>query len=117
MKVATAEVSVGLWVIMLANWAVLCRGALRVGFYGGKCGIADVEGTVAGVVTGQFVRDPTIVASLLRLQFHDCIVGVSSSFSFCTFEYLFVFFSHSMQEKHVQPFINSIDKQALCGPL
>ncbi|KDP22502.1 hypothetical protein JCGZ_26333 [Jatropha curcas] len=51
-----------------------CHGALQVGFYRGKCGFADVEAIVAGVVAAGFFRDPTIVAALLRLQFHDCFV-------------------------------------------
>jgi peroxidase len=54
-----------------------------VGFYRGKCGFADVEAIVAGVITAQFFRDPSTVAALLRLQFHDCFVNVS--LYFCIF--------------------------------
>ncbi|WCJ36387.1 Peroxidase 60 [Euphorbia peplus] len=48
---------------------------LRVGFYRGKCGFIDVEALVATVVTARFFQDPTIVAALLRLQFHDCFTN------------------------------------------
>ncbi|XP_050221395.1 peroxidase 60-like [Mercurialis annua] len=54
--------------------ASLCNCSLEVGFYRDKCGVADVETIVAGVITPQFFRDPTLVAALLRLQFHDCFV-------------------------------------------
>ncbi|KAK2980193.1 hypothetical protein RJ640_007283 [Escallonia rubra] len=52
-----------------------CRGALQPGFYKGKCGFADVETIVGGVVTSRFFKDPTIVPALLRMQFHDCFVN------------------------------------------
>ncbi|KAA8533942.1 hypothetical protein F0562_031459 [Nyssa sinensis] len=74
MKVLATSLILGLSFI-LADLTCLCYGALQVGFYRGKCGIADVEAIVAGVVTGRFIRDPAIVASLLRLQFHDCFVN------------------------------------------
>uniref|UniRef100_A0A6V7QVZ7 Peroxidase n=1 Tax=Ananas comosus var. bracteatus TaxID=296719 RepID=A0A6V7QVZ7_ANACO len=48
--------------------------ALQYGFYSGKCGNKDVEAIIQGVVSARFARDPTIVAALLRLQFHDCFV-------------------------------------------
>lgn len=60
--------------------ASLVEGSLEIGFYRGKCGVADVELVVAGVVSQAFIRDPTIVAALLRLHFHDCFVRVSSLF-------------------------------------
>ncbi|CAI9778323.1 unnamed protein product [Fraxinus pennsylvanica] len=50
-------------------------GALQVGFYQGKCHSADVEAIVGGVIRARFSRDPTIVAALLRMQFHDCFVN------------------------------------------
>ncbi|WCJ41836.1 Peroxidase superfamily protein [Euphorbia peplus] len=50
-----------------------CYGQLQVGFYKGKC-IFDVESIVRGVVKAKFMSDRTIVAALLRLQFHDCFV-------------------------------------------
>ncbi|KAJ0052202.1 hypothetical protein Pint_01324 [Pistacia integerrima] len=76
MKSKAAVISSSL-VFILSNWAWgdWWEGALQVGFYRGKCGIADVEAIVAGVVTARFVRDPTIVAALLRLQYHDCFVN------------------------------------------
>ncbi|KAL4199599.1 hypothetical protein AMTRI_Chr03g52030 [Amborella trichopoda] len=52
-----------------------CHGALQVGFYNGKCGTKDVESMVQGVVAQRFKSDNTIVAALLRLQFHDCFVS------------------------------------------
>ena len=66
--------------VILVNLAGLCNGALQVRFYSGKCGFADVEAIVAGVITAQFFRDPTLVAALLRLQFHDCFANVSLHF-------------------------------------
>ncbi|ERN01013.1 hypothetical protein AMTR_s00002p00129990 [Amborella trichopoda] len=53
---------------------VPCHGALQVGFYDEQCGANDVESIVRGVVTTSFASDQTIVAALLRLQFHDCFV-------------------------------------------
>ncbi|KAM7266632.1 hypothetical protein ACFE04_004529 [Oxalis oulophora] len=65
-----------LWlIIFFVRFTGYCHGALQVGFYRGKCGINDVEIIVAGVVVSRFFRDPTIVAALLRLHFHDCFVG------------------------------------------
>ncbi|KAL0436289.1 UNVERIFIED_CONTAM: Peroxidase 60 [Sesamum radiatum] len=55
-----------------------CQGGdvpLQVGFYKGKCGITDVEAIVGRVVLAQFMKDPTITAALLRMQFHDCFVN------------------------------------------
>ncbi|XP_065866363.1 peroxidase 60 [Euphorbia lathyris] len=55
-------------------FASQCYGQyLEVGFYKGKC-IFDVESIVRGVVQSKFISDRTIVAALLRLQFHDCFV-------------------------------------------
>ncbi|RZC62189.1 hypothetical protein C5167_023948 [Papaver somniferum] len=51
-----------------------CHGALQTGFYNGKCGTNNVESIIRNVVRQRFSRDPTIVAALLRLQFHDCFV-------------------------------------------
>ncbi|CAI0449737.1 unnamed protein product [Linum tenue] len=55
----------------------MSHGALQVGFYRGKCGFADVEAIVGGVVSAQFFTDPSLLASLIRLHFHDCFVNVS----------------------------------------
>ena len=52
-------------------------GQLKVGFYNGKCGQNDVEEIIFNVVRGAFQKDKTIVAALLRLQFHDCFVRVT----------------------------------------
>lgn len=52
------------------------RTALRVGFYTQKCGFVDVESIVRTVVNFRFAKDPSLVAALLRLQFHDCFVNV-----------------------------------------
>lgn len=81
MKSKSAVITFSLGFI-LSNWAWegWCEGALEIGFYRGKCGIVDVEAIVAGVVTARFIRDPTIVAALLRLQYHDCFVNVSFFF-------------------------------------
>lgn len=79
-KVKEAVAMLILKLCLLANLAGLSHGALQLGFYRGKCGIADVEMIVAGVVTARFIRDPTIVAALIRLQFHDCFVNVSFYF-------------------------------------
>ncbi|PKH47891.1 peroxidase 60-like [Punica granatum] len=49
--------------------------ALQVGFYNRKCGFVDVEAIVRTVVSFRLAKDPTLVAALLRLQFHDCFVN------------------------------------------
>ncbi|KAH8486553.1 hypothetical protein H0E87_025532 [Populus deltoides] len=74
MKAEAAFLTLALGLISV-NFAGFCFGALQVGFYRGKCGFADVEAIVAGVITAQFFRDPSTVAALLRLQFHDCFVN------------------------------------------
>ncbi|KAJ9163987.1 hypothetical protein P3X46_023606 [Hevea brasiliensis] len=75
MKFKAAVLLLALELILGLILAGCCHGALQVGFYRGKCRFADVEAIVAGVITAQFLRDPTIVAALLRLQFHDCFVN------------------------------------------
>ena len=47
-------------------------GQLKFGFYNGKCGQNDVEEIIFNVVRAAFQKDKTVVAALLRLQFHDC---------------------------------------------
>ncbi|KAJ6676345.1 PEROXIDASE [Salix viminalis] len=64
MKVEAAFLTLALGFISV-NFAGFCYGALQVGFYRGKCGFADVEAIVAGVITAQFFRDPSTVAALL----------------------------------------------------
>lgn len=61
---------------IFATFSGSCNGALQVGFYRGKCRTVDVEAIVGGVIRAWFSRDPTIVAALLRMQFHDCFVNV-----------------------------------------
>ncbi|XP_043702281.1 peroxidase 60-like [Telopea speciosissima] len=71
---AIAEVTLLIAFILLISFSELCYGDLQVGFYNGECGFIDVELIVGQVVAAQVFRDPTIVAALLRLQFHDCFV-------------------------------------------
>jgi len=63
--------------VLLSSLSAFCNaGALQVGFYKGKCKTGkDVEAIIRGVVRTRFLKDPTIVAALLRLQFHDCFVN------------------------------------------
>lgn len=61
--------------LVLSTIAPPCSAALRAGFYKGKCGLVDVESVVATVVASRFSKDRSIVAALLRLQFHDCFVN------------------------------------------
>lgn len=61
-------------------FGTLCQGgnaALQVGFYKEKCGSADVETIVDGIIRAWYKKDPTITPALLRMQFHDCFVNVS----------------------------------------
>ncbi|KAL8162730.1 hypothetical protein V2J09_014219 [Rumex salicifolius] len=51
-----------------------CLADLRVGFYAKKCGKNDAESIVFSVIKAKFAKDPTLVAALLRMQFHDCFV-------------------------------------------
>lgn len=72
----------GLAVVVLVVVLVLplgpCQGALQEGYYKGKCGSTDVEDTIKNVVLSRFNQDRSIVAALLRMQFHDCFVKVPS---------------------------------------
>ncbi|KAK4440598.1 Peroxidase 60 [Sesamum alatum] len=64
--------------LVFATLSGQCRGGdvpLQVGFYKGKCWTADVEAVVGSVVLAQFMKDRTIAAALLRMQFHDCFVN------------------------------------------
>ncbi|KAF3336057.1 Peroxidase 60 [Carex littledalei] len=60
---------------LILDLAAVCHGRLRYGFYNGKCGQQNVEAIVQSIVKNSFTTDPTIVAGLLRLQFHDCFVN------------------------------------------
>uniref|UniRef100_A0A7N0RFI7 Peroxidase n=1 Tax=Kalanchoe fedtschenkoi TaxID=63787 RepID=A0A7N0RFI7_KALFE len=62
-------------ILALSLFASQSYGQLKVGFYKGKCGSADVEAIVAGVIKQRFAADPTILPALLRLHFHDCFVS------------------------------------------
>lgn len=53
-------------------------GQLKLGFYIGKCGKNNVEKVVFDIVQDAFRSNNRVVASLLRLQFHDCFVRVIS---------------------------------------
>ncbi|XXG55227.1 hypothetical protein AAC387_Pa03g2941 [Persea americana] len=70
----------GLAVVVLVVVLVLvlplgpCQGALQEGYYKGKCGSTDVEDTIKNVVLSRFNQDRSIMAALLRMQFHDCFV-------------------------------------------
>ncbi|OVA12708.1 Plant peroxidase [Macleaya cordata] len=68
-----AVLTIGLGIILLN--LTTCYGALQVGFYKGKCGTKDVESIIRGVVEKRFETDRSIVAALLRMQFHDCFVS------------------------------------------
>ncbi|KAL1557607.1 peroxidase [Salvia divinorum] len=74
--------SLSLIVLAALASAALCgqsQGAtppLQVGFYQGRCGSANVEAIVGGVVRAWYAtKDKTIAAALLRMQFHDCFVN------------------------------------------
>lgn len=63
-------------VLLIARGNIhLSEGNLRPGFYKEEC--ASAEEIVRGVVEGSVARNPRNAAILLRLQFHDCFVGVS----------------------------------------
>ncbi|KAK6163526.1 hypothetical protein DH2020_000390 [Rehmannia glutinosa] len=64
--------------LVFATLSHQCHGGevpLQVGYYRGKCPLADVEAIVGVVVKAWYKRDPTIPAALLRMQFHDCFVN------------------------------------------
>ncbi|XP_030443894.1 peroxidase 60-like [Syzygium oleosum] len=60
--------------LVLSTLAAPCFAALQVGYYKNKCGLVDVESVVSTIMASRFAKDPSIVAALLRLQFHDCFV-------------------------------------------
>ncbi|KAF5937619.1 hypothetical protein HYC85_025125 [Camellia sinensis] len=73
-KPGLAGLAIGL--IFMSSFTGQCYGQLQVGFYEGKCSGKNVEAIVGGVIAGWIKKDPTIVAALLRMQFHDCFVNV-----------------------------------------
>ncbi|CAL5357194.1 unnamed protein product [Camellia sinensis] len=72
-KPGLAGLAIGL--IFMSSFTGQCYGQLQVGFYEGKCSGKNVEAIVGGVIAGWIKKDPTIVAALLRMQFHDCFVN------------------------------------------
>ncbi|XP_021716340.1 peroxidase 60-like [Chenopodium quinoa] len=50
-----------------------CYGQLKQGYYTGKCS-ANVESVIFDIVSKAYQTDKSIVAALLRMQFHDCFV-------------------------------------------
>ncbi|GAB2274591.1 hypothetical protein Dimus_009359 [Dionaea muscipula] len=61
-------------VLMLMTLMGQSLGALQQFFYNGKCGRVNVEQVIFNVIKAEFLKDPTLVAALTRLQFHDCFV-------------------------------------------
>nr|AHL39114.1 class III peroxidase [Populus trichocarpa] len=66
--------------LIFVNMASQCSGQLQFGFYNGKCKDRNgfqrnVEDIVKQKVKARFSTDTTIVAALLRMQFHDCFVN------------------------------------------
>ena len=62
---------------IVLNLAGHCFGALQFGFYNGKCNNSIVEDIVRKTVYSKFLRDRSLTAALIRMQFHDCFVNVS----------------------------------------
>ncbi|KAI3933912.1 hypothetical protein MKX01_028238 [Papaver californicum] len=58
--------------LILASFTA-CYAQLTNGFYANKCKI-NVEETVQRIVSKRIQDDPTLVAALVRMQFHDCFV-------------------------------------------
>jgi peroxidase len=73
---STSAVALALGFILM-SFTGQCYSQLQVGFYEGKCKFIDVETTVSSIVKQNFLKDPTIAAALIRMQFHDCFVKVS----------------------------------------
>ncbi|PON70876.1 Peroxidase [Trema orientale] len=70
---------VALGLVLILSFAGQSYGNLQYGFYKGKCTILHkddiVEKIVAQEVRKAYRKDNSIVAALLRLQFHDCFVN------------------------------------------
>uniref|UniRef100_A0A6N2MKH4 Peroxidase n=1 Tax=Salix viminalis TaxID=40686 RepID=A0A6N2MKH4_SALVM len=67
-------------ILIIVSLAGQCSGQLKFGFYNGKCRDGNgfqrnVEDIVRQKVKEKFSSDTTIVAALLRMQFHDCFVN------------------------------------------
>ncbi|PON70877.1 Peroxidase [Trema orientale] len=65
--------------LVLLSFACQSYGNLQYGFYKDKCTVRHkddiVEKIVAQEVSKAYRKDNSIVAALLRLQFHDCFVN------------------------------------------
>jgi len=68
-RISTMALAMALVLMTLSGETL---GELRVGFYRGKCRNNSVEKIVFDTVKDHFSRDPTLVAALVRMQFHDC---------------------------------------------
>ncbi|XP_021720316.1 peroxidase 60-like [Chenopodium quinoa] len=73
MRCTSPSVALALGVV-LVTLVSQCYGQLSIGYYSDKCWGHNVEEIIFSAVKAEFVKDPTIVAGLIRLQFHDCIV-------------------------------------------
>ncbi|OUZ99191.1 Plant peroxidase [Macleaya cordata] len=62
--------------LILVNFTTFSYAQLQFGFYKGKCKdkTVDVEAIVTGIIKERIKTDSSIVAALLRMQFHDCFV-------------------------------------------
>ncbi|XP_021754932.1 proline-rich extensin-like protein EPR1 [Chenopodium quinoa] len=49
---------------------------LQVGFYKGLCPnrVVDIEASITSKIQEHFLKDPTLLPAILRMQFHDCFV-------------------------------------------
>ncbi|KAL2932852.1 Peroxidase 60 [Bienertia sinuspersici] len=74
MRSTSHSVVLALGLILLTLISQCYGSPLYVGYYQGKCWNHNIEKIIFGVVKEKFEKDPTIVAGLIRLQFHDCIV-------------------------------------------
>jgi peroxidase len=73
---AAAALTVAVAVLALAGGG---SAQLQHGFYKGKCNGSDVEAVVQSIVRARFARENPIVAYLLRMQFHECVINVRAS--------------------------------------
>ncbi|MFS7915531.1 putative peroxidase [Helianthus anomalus] len=76
--------------MILLNLTGHCYSALEFGFYNGKCKLSDVEDIVRRTVYSKFLRDRTIAPALIRMQFHDCFVNVTTFVTVLHFYYIYI---------------------------
>ncbi|CAN6311840.1 unnamed protein product [Urochloa humidicola] len=69
---AAAALMVAVVVLALAGGS---SAQLQHGFYKGRCNGTDVEAVVQSIVRARFARENPIVAYLLRMQFHECVIN------------------------------------------